>query len=77
MTNLINYTNNKLNNFYKNANLDYGVNGNANTLVEGNKITIHFNENGVSKSWSMAFYPDYVAENGLDYFFNVWMEEAN
>jgi len=75
-TQIENYTNNKLNNWYKNAKLDYNVTGFGTTKIEGNEIKIDFTENGVSKTWSMAFYPEYATDNGLDYFFNVWAEEA-
>ena len=76
MKNLINFTNAKLNNWYTNAKLDYNVDGFATTSIDGDKITINYTENGVSKTWSMAFYIDYVLDNGLDYFFNVWAEEC-
>ena len=75
-TQIENYTNSKLNNWYKNAKLDYNVDGSGTTKIENNEIKINFTENGVSKTWSMAFYPEYVTENGLDYFFNVWADEA-
>lgn len=75
-TQVINHTNNKLNNWYKNAKLDYNVDGSANTEIVGDEIKINYTENGVSKVWSMVFYPEYVSENGLDYFFNIWMEQA-
>ena len=75
MTTLVNYTNAKLNNWYSNAKLDYNVIGNGFLTIENNKATINFTENGVSKTWSMPFYPEYV-EFGIDYIFNVWMEEA-
>jgi hypothetical protein len=76
-TQIENFTNNKLANYYKNAKLDYNVVGSATTKIEDNKITIKCTENGVDKVWSMAFYKEYVLDNGLDYFFNVWMEEQN
>ena len=75
-TQIENYTNNKLTNWYKNAKLDYNVIGSATTKIEGNEIKIDYTENNISKTWSMAFYPSYVLDSGLDYFFNVWMEEA-
>lgn len=71
------YTDNKIANWYKNAKEDYNVIGEGKTIIENNIITVNYKENGVSKVWSMAFYPEYVIENGLDYFYNVWMEEAN
>lgn len=76
MTTLINYTNSKLNNWYNNAKLDYGVIGSATCKISGNKFIVNFIEDGEAKEWSMAFYPEYVEENGMDYFYNVWMEEA-
>lgn len=75
-TQIQNYTNNKLNNWYKNAKIDYNLTGFGTTKIMGNEIKIDFTENGVSKTWSMAFYPEYATDNGLDYFFNVWSEEA-
>lgn len=76
-TQVENFTKNKLNNWYKNAKLDFGIIGSATCKIEGNKIIINYIENGISKNWEMAFYPEYVLDNGLSYFFNVWMEQAN
>jgi len=76
MKNLENYTNAKLNNWYKEVKKSYGITGFASTKIEGNKISITYNESGVEKTWSMAFYPEYVIDNGLNYFFDVWAEEA-
>jgi hypothetical protein len=75
-TQIENYTNNKLNNFYANAKLDYNLNGSATTKIEKNEIKIEYTENGISNTWVMYFYSEYVTQNGLDYFFNVWMEET-
>ena len=71
-----NFTNNKLTNWYADAKLDFNVIGSGYTTIEGDSITINYTENGVCKVWSMAFYPEYATENGLDFFFNVWAEEA-
>lgn len=76
MKDLINRTNDKLKNWYKNAKLDFNIDGFGTTKIEGNEIKIQYTEDGNTKTWSMAFYPEYVKENGLDYFFNVWMEDA-
>lgn len=75
MTTLINYTNERLNNWYYNAKLDYSVIGSGCLKIENNKAIINFTENGVEKVWSMFFVEEYI-ENGLDYIFNVWMDEA-
>lgn len=71
------HTDTRLSNWYKEVKKNYGVVGFATTKIEGNEITIKYTENKTEKTWSMAFYPEYVTENGLDYFFNVWTEEAN
>ena len=75
MTTLINYTNEKLNNWYSNAKLDYNVVGKGSLTIENNKATINFTENGVEKVWSMYFELEY-SKNNLDYIFSVWMDEA-
>jgi len=75
MTAIINHTNEKLNNWYKNAKIDYNVKGSASCKIENGSFIINYTENGVSKVWSMAFYPEYL-EFGLDYFYNVWGEQA-
>ena len=76
MTNLINYTNTKFNNWYNNVKLDYGVIGSATCKIEDNNFVVEYTEDGSSKTWSMAFYTEYVLDNGMDYFFNVWAEDA-
>ena len=76
MKNLINYTNERLNNWYKNAKQDFNVVGSATCKIEGNGFIVNYTENGVSKTWSMAFYPEYVSENGLNYFFDCWSAEG-
>lgn len=73
---LINFTNAKLNNWYTNAKLDYNVEGSATAKIENGQFIVEAIENGVSKVWSMVFYPEYVRDNGFDYFYNVWMEQA-
>ena len=75
MTTLINYTNERLNNWYSNAKLDYNVVGKGSLTIENNKATINFTENGVEKVWSMYFELEY-SKNNLDYIFSVWMDEA-
>lgn len=76
MTTILNITNEKLNNWYKNAKLDYNVIGGGKSKIENGNFIINYIENGVSKTWSMAFYPEYL-EFGSSYFFNVWAEQAN
>ena len=70
---IINFTNSKLENYYKNAKIDFNINGSAITTIEGGLITIECTEDGFTSFWSTAFYLEY-AENNLDYFFNIWSE---
>jgi len=76
MKNLINYTNKRLANWYDNAKLDYNVIGNGVARIENNEFIIDYVENGISKTWKMCFYTEYLTELEKDYFFNVWMQEA-
>lgn len=64
----------KLNNWYKNAKIDYNVIGSATARVVGNMFVIDYTENGEVKTWSMQFWIE--ERYDFDYFFNVWMSEA-
>lgn len=72
----IEQTNNRLSNWYKNALEDYGVVGNGTARVEGNSFIVDYVENGVAKSWTEAYYPEYL-DNGINWYFDCWAEEAN
>ena len=71
----VNYTNAKLNDWYKNVELDYGVIGSAKCTYNKstNQIEILANENGEELVFKMDFYEN---EN-LDFYFNSWMEDPN
>jgi hypothetical protein len=71
---MISYTNNRIANWYTNAKLDYGVIGKGTCKVEGNSFIVNYTENGEEKVWEMPFYPEYVTENKISYFFDCWME---
>jgi hypothetical protein len=73
---LIDYTNTRLKGWYYNALLDYGVRGEGKARIEGDKFIIDFVENGEAKIWSCFFSAEYLYTQEIDYFFNVWMEEA-
>jgi hypothetical protein len=75
-TKLANYTNSRIENWYRNAKLDYGVTGHGKVRFGENEVFIDYTENGVEKTWSMAFYPEYILNNGISYIFDVWMDEA-
>ena len=72
---ILNFTNERLNNWYANAKIDYNVDGFGTAKIEDNKVIVNYTENGESKVWSMAFYPEYIS-NGIDWVFNCWMELA-
>ena len=74
-TEMIDYTNAKLANWYKNAKIDYSIEGSATCRVEGDEFIVDYVENGDKATWTMFFHVDYLT-NGKDYFFNVWSEEA-
>jgi len=71
-----NHTNNKIANWYKNAKIDYNVIGEGKAEIKDNNIVVNYIENGVKKTWSTAFYMDYIKENGIDFFYNIWESEA-
>lgn len=74
---IINYTNEKIVNWYKNAKEDYGVIGKGKTSydAENNEIIVKYYENGEAKKWSMAFYPEYIS-NGISWVYDCWQELA-
>ncbi len=72
---VIERTNNRIGAWYINAKKDFNVVGSGTCKIEGNEFIVNFIENGVSKEWKMAFYPEYL-ENGVDYLFNCWAEGA-
>lgn len=75
MQRLTNHINKKLANWYLNAKRDHGIVGSGSVRFENELAIIDYIENGVSKTWSMVFYPEYIS-NGLDWVYDVWMEEA-
>lgn len=74
---IVNYTDDKIITWYKNAKLDYGVVGAGKTHYNksNDSIVVEYTENGVCKTWEMAFYEEYV-ENGIDWVYRCWQELA-
>ena len=73
---LVNYTNQRLANWYLNAKEDYGVIGSANASYseEHEAIIITATENGQNlEDCKVA----YVLNEAKDYAFNVWLELAS
>lgn len=74
---MINYTNTKIVKWYSNVKKEYNVigSGKAHYNKKNNTVVVEYIENGEQKTWSMAFYPEYLS-NGLDWVFNCWGELA-
>lgn len=72
--NMINsYLNEKITNWYKNAELDYGVTGRfISANVVNNDLVISYEEMGQQSKVIVAYYADYTPEQ----IYNIWMEEA-
>ncbi len=70
--NLVNYTNERLANWYLNAEKDFGVIGAATAKFydEMEMIAIESEENGIISVLEVH----YVLDQDKDYAFNVWME---
>lgn len=69
----INYTNARLENWYKTAKEDYNVNGSAFATVENETLIINYTEDGVNGVFEVPYF-QYEAK---DYAFNVWAEMAD
>jgi len=76
MTTLIEYTNNRIANWYYNAKKDYGVVGHGEVKFTDDSVIVEYVENGEAKTWSMAFYPEYLKTEKIDWVFNCWSELA-
>ena len=73
---VISYTNTKLVSWYINAKSDYNVTGSGQLRFTEDSAIIEYIENGQQKTWSMAFYPEYLQEQKIDWVYNCWMELA-
>lgn len=74
--NLINYTNERLKNWYKEVKSSYGVVGSGKCRFSEERIYIDFVEDGVEKTWSMYFHLSYLKTEKKDWVFNCWSSEA-
>ena len=72
---LITYTNNRLDKWYYNAKIDYGIEGSGKATIEDGFFKISYTENGEQKKWQMAYHEQDLHEIG--YYFEVWAENAN
>lgn len=69
---IVNYTNKRLKDWYKNAKEDYGIEGNGKARFDKSKnaIVIDFTEDGKNYTYEELSWQD----EAIDYTFNVWME---
>ena len=74
---IINYTNKRIENWYKNVLIDYNVkgSGNAHYNQKESKIVVEYIEDGIMKEWEMYFVPEYLT-NGIDWIFDCWSSLA-
>lgn len=75
---IINHTNVKLENWYKNAKLDYNVDGSgvASYNAEEKKVIVEYTENGETNMWSMYYIPEYATTHNINWVFDCWSELA-
>jgi hypothetical protein len=71
---LTDYTNAKISNWYANAKREYNVIGSGQVRFTNDSVIVDYIENGEKKEWSMAFYPEYLKEQKIDWVFNCWSE---
>ena len=69
------FLNGKIDNWYRNAKIDYGVSGKFIDVKEENgELVVYWDENGKRKKYSFGKYWDDFSVNQL---YNVWMEQAD
>jgi len=73
---LIDYTNHRIEKWYELAKTDYNVEGKGEARIEGDAFIIDYVENGVKKTWSWAFYPEYLEDREIDFYYNAWAEQG-
>ena len=76
MKTLIDYTNNRIAQWYYNAKKDFGVVGSGKVRFTEDSVIVDYIENGEEKTWSMAFYSEYLKNQKIDWVFNCWSELA-
>ena len=69
---LINYTNERLANWYKSVKTNYGVDGTATAEIKGNEFIVNYVEDGVEAAWSSCYYVEYLKDLDIGYYFDNW-----
>lgn len=60
------------NSWYRNAKIDFGVNGKVEKVNYNNEVvTVYFKEDGKRFVWSFGHYSDYTPEQ----LYNIWQEQ--
>jgi len=67
------YTQKRLNKWYENAKLDFGINGRADVAIDNVEARIVYMENGVAKMFTEKTM--FILDEPIDYLFNIWSEE--
>jgi hypothetical protein len=75
---VVEYTNLRIQNWYKEVKRTYGVIGSGVcSYNESTKtMTVEYVEDGNTEVWEMPFYPEYAKEQSIDWVFNCWSELA-
>lgn len=75
---MINYTNQRIANWYVHSKLDYNVvgSGKAHYSKDTNEVVVEYTENGVHNTWKISYYPEYVKEESINWVYNCWTELA-
>lgn len=69
---VVKYTQDRVNTWYENAKIDYNVYGNAYIVESDKEVSVVFTENDVTDTYSVDKVT--LAEEGVDYLFNTWSE---
>jgi hypothetical protein len=75
---VINYTNLEIQRWYDDVFEQYGVVGSgiARYDKDSNSIIVDYVEDGILKTWQMAFYPEYLNQEKISWVFECWSELA-
>ena len=72
---VVNHTNKKIESWYKDIKIQYGVMGvgKCHYNKDGNKMVVVYTEDGKQMTWEMAFYSEYLS-NDINWVFDCWSE---
>ena len=75
--NVVDFTNEKLIEWYELAKQECGVIGNGKARYDEdiNEIIIDYTEDGINEVWSISFYESYLS-NGISWVYECWQELA-